>query len=286
MSDEKQVARQLAFAGWLAEEDREIDTDDEYTPPELTEMIRDFFGGDIDLDPCAATGSHVHARVMYFKGDDGLSRDWTRGPDSDGCSGLTIRTRYVNPPYSRPGPWIAKILRTHVVDDPGDTIALVKCDPSTKAWALAWQADAILFFSRRIPFVRPGRSTRAPAKFPCALLYFGSHTIGFANFFAELGHVIVRAESMRDAFISAEHVVADLEHAGLVRRVEAYGETRVTLADVPPSRRPTPTPEEIERADAITVVDEPIFECTCTVTHARNPECPAHGDPIVTLRLT
>lgn len=215
-------AQQLAFEGWLSEEDRDIDSDDEYTPDELCELIRDFFGGDIDLDPCAAPSSFVNARVQYFKGDDGLSLSWTATqsePSSDAFS-YKIRTRYVNPPYSRPGPWLKKIVETHSqIDranprpypaDAGDTIALVKCDPSTKAWAWAWQADAILFFARRIPFANPNRTTRSPAKFPCALLYWGDHAEAFRDWFDELGHVVLRTAEER----IVEQIAASTECAG------------------------------------------------------------------------
>lgn len=195
--------RQLAFEGWLQGVDEDQTHDDWYTPPELIDLIRDFFGGEIDLDPCASTRAFVGARINYTKSDDGMTMPWV---------GDRILNRFVNPPYSDPRPWIQRIASVHASwprEVAGDSIALVKCDPSTRAWESAWSADAVLFFRRRVQFIKPNSVLRASAMFPSALLYWGPHAEGFDAFFGELGHVAMRTpEQLAAMRVEREHAEA------------------------------------------------------------------------------
>lgn len=247
------VARQLAFAGWTFGDDEDVTSDDEYTPPELVELIEDFLGGTIDLDTCWDKRCHVHPRVGYTKTDDGLRHSWVFDTRSGSPDGRRFRNRWIQPPYSRPRRWIEQLVNLHAAEPPevvGDSLALIKADTSTQAWRAAWKADAILFFARRIAHTKPGRILRAPAKFPQAMLYFGRHADGFAEWFGDLGHVVRKSTAQR----SAER-------------------------------------DERESADAITAVDEPVIDmsplaenpqawpavptstgCTCPAL-----PCPQHG---------
>jgi phage N-6-adenine-methyltransferase len=200
---------QLAFAGWIdddPESDRELTTDDWYTPPELVQAIRDFFGGDIDLDPCAAALAFVGARISYFREDDGLSRTWIGEVD-----GVPIRSRYLNPPYSKPAPWLARASELHRLADAGESIALIKADTSTRWFVHAWEAPALMFFAKRIPYVNPAKATRQVAMFPSALVYWGPDPERFREFFGFLGHVVVR-----QPVETLESIMGELLSAGLV----------------------------------------------------------------------
>jgi site-specific DNA-methyltransferase (adenine-specific) len=71
-------------------------TGDEWmTPPDFVAQLEAEFGA-FDLDPCAREAS-AQAPYYYTKEDDGLAQPWHGHV-------------FVNPPYSKPGPWVAKAL--------------------------------------------------------------------------------------------------------------------------------------------------------------------------------
>lgn len=57
------------------------------TPEKYVDAVKEFFGGEIDLDPCSNCYSIVKARVEYIlPKNDGLKDNWN------------FRRIYVNPP--------------------------------------------------------------------------------------------------------------------------------------------------------------------------------------------
>jgi hypothetical protein len=62
-----------------------------YTPVEIIDTVRDFFGGTIDLDPasCAEANKAVRARRFFDAQMDGLTRPWKAS------------TVFVNPPFGK-----------------------------------------------------------------------------------------------------------------------------------------------------------------------------------------
>lgn len=70
-------------------------SDEWYTP----EIIFDLLGVRFDLDVAAPKGNkgHVPANRKYTIDDDGLAQDW-------------VGRVWMNPPYSKPAPWIEKWL--------------------------------------------------------------------------------------------------------------------------------------------------------------------------------
>lgn len=74
-------------------------TPDEWeTPPAFVAALEAEFGR-FDLDPCARAET-AKAEFYYTQEDDGLVQPW------DGHV-------FVNPPYSKPGPWVEKALFEH-----------------------------------------------------------------------------------------------------------------------------------------------------------------------------
>jgi site-specific DNA-methyltransferase (adenine-specific) len=75
-------------------------TSDEWeTPPTFVAALEAEFGP-FDLDPCARLET-AKAAYYYTKADDGLAQAWAR----------SARVHvFVNPPYSDPGPWVAKAI--------------------------------------------------------------------------------------------------------------------------------------------------------------------------------
>jgi len=277
--DKTRASRQLAFAGWLPAEDPcEVTTDDEYTPPELADMVDDFLGG-IALDTCWDPRCFVKPRVGYTKATvverchwcgaafgacphlGGLAANWISDAD-----GKLFRNRWVQPPYSSPRLWLERLAELHDGAAPeivGDSLALIKCDPSTRAWRAAWKADAVLFFSRRIPHVQPGRATRNVAPFPQAMLYFGEFVDGFASFFAELGTIRVK----HDAVSLGAQLVDELVERGALR-ITPEGEIALGL---PERDAPRARDHELVKIDGIPAASYPFLPTKSEPKHA--PRC-------------
>jgi len=108
-------------------------TNDYYTP----KFIFDALGVEFDLDVCAPFSGvpWIPARKHFNILDDGLVRPW-------------IGRVWMNPPYSKPSPWIDKFI-THQ-----NGIALI---PASKAnwFDLLWQkAEAIISMPPNLEFSR------------------------------------------------------------------------------------------------------------------------------------
>lgn len=104
-----------------------LGTDEYFTP----RWVFDRLGLDFDLDVAAPPGGapHVPAARYFTAADDGLTQDW-------------IGRVWMNPPYSAPGPWVARFL------DHGDGIALL---PFAKS---DWFFD--LWAAEKVTLVAPG----------------------------------------------------------------------------------------------------------------------------------
>ena len=132
------------------------------TPAPVLSAARAALGGHFDLDPasCPEANDRVRATRFYTPDDDGLIQPW---------NGRV----WLNPPYSRPDPWIAKLRR-----DPG-VEAFVAVLPE-RLTGLGWGRTAVesarvLCVPRgRIAFIRPGQVHPDPGpNFGCLLVAGG-----------------------------------------------------------------------------------------------------------------
>lgn len=127
-----------------------LSTSDQWrTPRFLAELL-----GPFDTDPCSHPESHIQATHRYFgesDADDGLKAEW-RG------------SVFANYPYSSPRPWCDR-LAAHT----GPWCALIKLDPSTRAWATLMSANpTVAPFRKRLRFEGDKAMT---ANFPSVLVY-------------------------------------------------------------------------------------------------------------------
>ena len=121
----------LIGTGWDAEElddllaeiqeagEPEASSDECYTPA----VIFDTLGIEFDIDPCSCPPelSHVPAKTMWTIDDDGLSKDW---------AGKV----WLNPPYSKPDPWVKKFIEN------GSGIALLPTSGGAYWFYNLWDA--------------------------------------------------------------------------------------------------------------------------------------------------
>lgn len=137
----------------MAEPLETLTSDDWYTPPYIIEAL----GLEYDLDPCAPPGgvSWIPAEKFYTEIQDGLNQPW---------EGRV----WLNPPYSKPWPWLEKFANRR----PG--IALIPADTSTQGWH-RWvtTCTAVVFLRHRVQFIQPGNENVTSARFPSALVAQG-----------------------------------------------------------------------------------------------------------------
>lgn len=87
-------------------------------------------------------------------------------PQFDALQNEWLDPSYVNPPYSKPLPWVKKAIEE---SKKGKRIVmLLKADPSTEYYRLCNKYGRILYFERRIKF----KGQKSTANFPSMLVIF------------------------------------------------------------------------------------------------------------------
>jgi hypothetical protein len=126
-------------------------SDECYTPKSLFDQLDIEF----DLDPasCPRELSAVPAARFYTVEDDGLSLPW---------EGRV----WLNPPYSKPAPWVDRFI------DHGHGIALLPASSNAKWLDLLWAAAGGVALPARVWFHKPDGTTMT-AQFPTLLWAMG-----------------------------------------------------------------------------------------------------------------
>lgn len=181
------------------------DRADWVTPPEFLDVVKDFTGGRIGLDPCAGMQEHADWNFRYPR-EDGLAFDW-----APYCSGGLV---YVNPPYGGKkhivdphdgtkkfaiNAWMAKCNREHHGSGV-EILGLVAASTGAKWFQreilgesgdkFAPAASAGCFWRGRLPFVHPGSGKKLnAAPFWSFVPYWGPHTDRFEEVFGRFGVV-------------------------------------------------------------------------------------------------
>lgn len=155
------------------------------TPPKYVDAIREFFGGEIALDPCSNEYSIVKAKVEYRLPDsDGLAKRWNAA------------TVFVNPPYGRDRArgtgikdWLRKCSESRSQSG-AEVLALVPVATNTRHWKdyVFGAADGVAFlYDTRLRFLENGKHTGKGAPMSCAMVYWGSRYERFENVFIRFG---------------------------------------------------------------------------------------------------
>lgn len=155
------------------------------TPPKYVDAIKNFWNGEIELDPCSNEYSMVGANTEFILPDtDGLMSEWN------------YRTIYVNPPYGADRTrgttiknWLAKCAFAHEEYN-SEIIALIPVATNTSHWKeyIFGCADAICFLAdTRLRFYVDGIEHEKGAPMACCLVYWGSNIDQFINHFTPYG---------------------------------------------------------------------------------------------------
>jgi hypothetical protein len=158
------------------------------TPENYVHAVKEFFGGQIDLDPCSNRHSIVKAKIEYkLPEHDGLRETWN------------FARIYVNPPYGldkKHGTsiknWLGKCARAHS-EFGAEVLALVPVATNTGHWKkyVFAQANAVCFlYDTRLKFLVNGKTGGKGAPMSCAMAYWGEDHKRFFDGFINFGAVV------------------------------------------------------------------------------------------------
>lgn len=149
------------------------------TPPDHCDLIREFLGGQIWLDPCWNPGSFTRPLWKYYleAGQCGLSLGWHDGT-------------FCNPGFSHSKPWLVKGAKEW--EDKGfeNVILCLSATNSTyyhengfKKW------KAVCYPSKRIAFYYNGEAAKGFSR-DCCYGYNGDRYRQFNSKFSKIGEVL------------------------------------------------------------------------------------------------
>lgn len=145
--------------------------DEWYTPIEVLDLVREVFGGIIDLDPysCLKANQRVLARNYFDKNKDGHNQRW---------SGKV----FLNPPYSSGN--ISKALKKaiHELDYADEMIILTNSGTDTK-WNRIISKGLQAYTIGRIHFVYPSGEIAGVPSRGQVFTYFGNNPEKFIEVF-------------------------------------------------------------------------------------------------------
>lgn len=158
------------------------------TPEHIVNVVKDFYEGEIDLDPCSNKYSIVKAKTEFIlPKHDGLKEKWN------------FKRIYVNPPYGRNREnktsikdWLKKCLEAKQKYN-SEVIALIPVASNTSHWKefIFGKADMICFLQdTRLKFMLNGEVVKKGASMACCIVYYGDRCFEFIKNFSKLGYVL------------------------------------------------------------------------------------------------
>ena len=172
------------------------------TPPEFLDLVRDFYEGEIELDPASNAVAQKNVRALEYysieEGRDGLTLPW-RG-----------RNVFCNPPYSRD---LIALFVQKAVDEskyPSTEIIMLVNSSTDTHWyhTLIENSDAVLLWRGRLKFwkiydgrAHPtwelaenglGKIGNSP-RYLNSVFYLGSRANRFKEMFWKYGSILIPA---------------------------------------------------------------------------------------------
>lgn len=156
------------------------ETNEHYTPYSFLLKVCEFYGGCIDLDPCANSliAPHCPAAMHYTIEQDGLTLPW-------------FGNVFVNPPYGRDGlpAFVKKCIAELEASRVNQILLLVPSRTDTK-WHRSLNDFARCYLTGRLKFHNPANAGNA-APFPSVLFYFGQESKAFQRYWQSAGEVFM-----------------------------------------------------------------------------------------------
>lgn len=153
------------------------ESDKWYTPLFIVNLIIEVLKA-IDLDPCADKGKHISAQQHYTAADDGLLKPW---------HGRV----FMNPPYSCPGKWMAKLQAEIESGRVKEAIALVPAATDTNWLRGVLATQTVCFWKGRIKFLDVEYKPKLSARQCHVLIYWGNNPQRFKEVFRLHGVVMM-----------------------------------------------------------------------------------------------
>ena len=156
------------------------------SPPEIADLLEEFYEGAVDVDPCSNDRSIIRARIAYRSG--GLILPWCLPPKR-----RPRHTGYQNDPYSVSDVWTYKMLEELRCGNLQEHIRLSMFSCSSQWWADMCnrpRRNPRILALKRVSFLDPYASEpgkrRIGCRFEPALTYFGPRPERFTRVFAHL----------------------------------------------------------------------------------------------------
>ncbi|MCT7977642.1 phage N-6-adenine-methyltransferase [Laspinema olomoucense] len=146
----------------------------------ILSLVRDVFDGPICLDPCTMPNNPTKAKYYFTESDDFLSQ--TPSMIYDNC--------WMNPPFSKPAPFLEKMFDWYKTGHIVQAIALLKSGTmhNQSTSHIINQSRSICFWrSPRIAFLDNLGNPKKKADFDCILVYFGPDHWEFYKTFKSRG---------------------------------------------------------------------------------------------------
>ena len=162
------------------------------TPPKYLEVVREFIGGRISLDPCSNESSMVDADTEWYLPDhDGLRNEWK-----------DFGSIFVNPPYGKDSErgtsirdWCRKCAETSEANHSSHIFLLIPVATNTRHWKesiFPWAQDICFLSDTRVKFWENGMENDKGSPMACCIVHYGGKCNGrsFRDYFTKLGFCI------------------------------------------------------------------------------------------------
>lgn len=216
-----------------------------YTPEELIEDVRDFYGGTIDLDPasCEEANKVVKATTFYTIEDDGLSQTWFGRVWNNAPYGKDEKNE------SNQAKWSRRASEKYRAGEYREGMLLCNAAVGARWFAPLWQYWVCLLYGRLKFWTPDGSDSDQPTHYS-ALVYLGARGEEFTRQFSSWGRVVPPMP------LAAIESLDDGPQSDLERYLEEYMRGQVDIEELiaEPTKARTKKPTKGE----LPIIDMPV----------------------------